>query len=284
MHGRGVMLWPDGARYEGQWNQSKRHGQGVLTETSSTSYDAVYDGEWQDGLQHGHGLWRAAPAASPGAPPGSPGAPPGDVLVTFEGRWQMGLKNGKGVATFMDGSSYDGQYLQGVPHGHGVWRAGPVASSDGQGAPGEVLVTYEGSWSTGLREGEGLATFADGSSYGGEYLQGVPHGHGRFRWRDGTELAGEWIEGEQRGTSTVVFANGTKYDGEYCQLLYSQKRSHTFTRFTRFASMRIGSDGLEEEDDASHVAHCEIAGQDYSQYALPNVARGMHRLALQLLA
>lgn len=274
MHGRGIMSWPDGARYEGQWHQSKRHGQGVLTETSS--YDAVYDGEWQDGLQHGHGLWRAAPAASPGAPPG-------DVLVAFEGSWQMGLKNGKGLATFIDGSSYDGEYLQGVPHGHGVWRAGPVASPDDQGAPGEVPVTYQGSWSMGLREGEGLATFADGSSYGGEYLQGVPHGHGRFRWRDGTELAGEWIEGEQHGTSTVVFANGTKYDGEYCQLLYSQKRSHTFTRF---ANMRIGSDGLEEEDDASHAAHCASAGQgqDYSQCAVPNVARGMHRLALQLLA
>jgi hypothetical protein len=59
----------------------------------------------------------------------------------------MGLKNGNGLAKFMDGRTYDSEYLQGVPHGHSVCRAGPVASSDGQGAPGEVLVTYEGSWS-----------------------------------------------------------------------------------------------------------------------------------------
>jgi len=58
--------------------------------------------------------------------------------------------------------------------------------------------------SYGLKGGEGVTTFADGSSYGCEYLQGVPHGHGQFRLRDGTELAGEWIEGEQCGTSTVA--------------------------------------------------------------------------------
>ena len=191
MHGCGVMSWPGGAHYEGQWHHSKRHGRGVLTESSDTSQHGVYDGEWQEDLRHGHG----------------------------------------------------------------VWRAGPELSSGGHGAQGlgDVLVAFEGSWHSGHKHGAGLATYADGSSYEGEYLQGLPHGHGRVRWHDGTELAGEWVEGEQCGASNVVFANGTQYDAEYCELLYSQKRSHA-ERAQRASATRCEHNALLAEALAKMAA------------------------------
>ena len=37
---------PDGERYEGEWREDKRHGQGVLTKTDGRRYE----GKWRDGV------------------------------------------------------------------------------------------------------------------------------------------------------------------------------------------------------------------------------------------
>ena len=47
----GVYLWPDGAKYLGEYTNGKKHGQGTFTFPDGTKYA----GEYKDGIQNGHG-------------------------------------------------------------------------------------------------------------------------------------------------------------------------------------------------------------------------------------
>ena len=53
-HGRGVMVWGDGMRYDGEWRDDKRSGRGVFTYADGRRYD----GEWANGDYHGRGASR----------------------------------------------------------------------------------------------------------------------------------------------------------------------------------------------------------------------------------
>ena len=47
-----VETWPNGYVYEGQFNDSKWHGQGTLKFPDGSSYT----GEWKNNKMHGKGL------------------------------------------------------------------------------------------------------------------------------------------------------------------------------------------------------------------------------------
>ena len=42
-HGQGIYTGPNGAVYEGEWQNDKKHGQGVQTLADGTKYD----GQWE---------------------------------------------------------------------------------------------------------------------------------------------------------------------------------------------------------------------------------------------
>ena len=46
-----TYIYPDGSKYEGEWQNNKRHGQGILTRPDGMRYE----GEWADGKPHGKG-------------------------------------------------------------------------------------------------------------------------------------------------------------------------------------------------------------------------------------
>ena len=49
MEGKGIMIWPDGSRYEGDFKSGKIEGQG----TKVFSNGNTYIGWWKNDLQHG---------------------------------------------------------------------------------------------------------------------------------------------------------------------------------------------------------------------------------------
>lgn len=53
-HGKGLMLYINGRKYEGDWNNDVRHGRGFERHLNNNTYL----GEFRDGKAHGHGLYK----------------------------------------------------------------------------------------------------------------------------------------------------------------------------------------------------------------------------------
>ena len=52
-HGRGSFFYPDGSKYEGDWNENIREGHGVYTYANNDAYE----GEWKNHRKHGRGTY-----------------------------------------------------------------------------------------------------------------------------------------------------------------------------------------------------------------------------------
>ena len=53
MEGRGVETWNDGRRYEGEFKNGKKDGEGNFEWGNGNKYI----GSWRGGKQHGIGIW-----------------------------------------------------------------------------------------------------------------------------------------------------------------------------------------------------------------------------------
>lgn len=82
-NGHGVQIWPDGSRYEGDWNDDKANGSGTFTHANGE----IYQGMWKDDMAHGQGTFSGA-------------------ISTYVGQWVDDLQDGEGHETFKDGSKY----------------------------------------------------------------------------------------------------------------------------------------------------------------------------------
>jgi hypothetical protein len=113
--------------------------------------------------------------------------PEPEESVSWSGGCKDGLAQGAGVAQWYSkgqlSDRYEGDYLYGWEHGHGVYQW----KSNGD--------RYEGNYLQNLRDGQGTYRWADGRSYTGAWDHGKAHGQGRFVAADGKVSAGQWIQG-----------------------------------------------------------------------------------------
>ncbi len=144
----GSFTFPDGSKYEGEFQNGQQNGQGTMTYANGDRYE----GEWQNGLKHGQGTLTIAN---------------GDV---YTGRFEAGKKHGRGVYTWADGTVYDGEWRDGKKHGRAVY-----IDYDGD------RFRYDGEWRDGQRHGRGTLTYADGEAYQREYNTGRCVREVRFR-------------------------------------------------------------------------------------------------------
>ena len=59
-NGRGIMTWPNGARYEGAFVSGKMHGKGIMTWGAGSYKGDRYEGDFVDGKRTGKGLYLSA--------------------------------------------------------------------------------------------------------------------------------------------------------------------------------------------------------------------------------
>ena len=86
---------------------------------------------------------------------------------TYTGDFVDGLRHGQGTYTWADGGRYEGQWHEGKKHGQGEYFFKASES------------TFMGRWSEGAFE-EGEWVFSDGSSYRGPFADGKPTGEGTY--------------------------------------------------------------------------------------------------------
>eukprot|EP01102_Stenamoeba_stenopodia_P014619 TRINITY_DN487_c0_g1_i3.p1 TRINITY_DN487_c0_g1~~TRINITY_DN487_c0_g1_i3.p1 ORF type:complete len:714 (+),score=189.35 TRINITY_DN487_c0_g1_i3:267-2408(+) len=180
-HGQGVYVFNDGATYAGSFKIGKMDGKGKIQYKCGD----YYEGEWKGDLFEGFGK-----------------------LVTgktvCEGVWGKGKRNGKCVMTWANGDYYDGEFKENSAEGFGVW-----VSSDG--------TKYEGEWKSNMFHGKGRLENMNGV-YDGDWIEDIKQGKGRMAYVNGDEYDGEWANDMRDGTGSFTSADRrTTYEGEWLQ-------------------------------------------------------------------
>merc|ERR1712100_136546 len=152
----------------------------------------------------------------------------------YEGDLQEGdptLQDGRGHATYANCDEYEGEYKDGMRHGHGTYKwAKTEPEEDNPDVLKEVLdedgkkmfiSEYTGQYVSNLKDGEGTFKYPDGSKYQGNWRHDKRHGDGVYWFKNGDIYSGEWRFGSKHGRGTFIHAEtnarlvGTYADGKF---------------------------------------------------------------------
>lgn len=103
----------------------------------------------------------------------------------FEGFFSDNEKK-YGKFTFKNGSEYQGEFLNNVFHGKGIFKSSNKKS-------------YNGNWKDGKMNGKGKYIYPNGSIYDGEFLDGKKDGFGKYIWGKDRYYEGSWKNDKQNG-------------------------------------------------------------------------------------
>ena len=156
---KGIMMYNNGAKYEGQWRNDKKNGKGIFT--SSNYYNCKnkigmkYEGDFTDDRFEGYGL----------------------VTYTngdkYEGEWKKNKQYGKGTVTYFDGSMYVGEWKDGSFDGNGIFYL----------RNGE---RFEGKFVNNKYNGYGKYYYNNGDYLEGIFKNDLPFGNCLLHKTDGT--------------------------------------------------------------------------------------------------
>ncbi|MBM7661694.1 hypothetical protein JOC85_002497 [Bacillus mesophilus] len=91
--------------------------------------------------------------------------------------------NEPGYYEWPDGTTYNGEFENGLAHGKGTieWVNGNI---------------YTGDFTEGKITGQGKLMFSDGAVYEGSLSDGQPHGVGTMKYSNGSTFSGLWVNGK----------------------------------------------------------------------------------------
>lgn len=75
--------------------------------------------------------------------------------------------------------------------------------------------SYEGEWKDGVMHGKGKMNWPDGRQYIGEFRNNMKHGNGVFTWEDGKRYDGGYRNDEQDGIAHFVNQDGVERNGQW---------------------------------------------------------------------
>jgi hypothetical protein len=222
-HGQGTFIFADGEMYLGEFKNGNYHGKSIYTFANGNKYI----GQWQGGKFNGPGtFYYLAEDQSKG-----------DKYI---GEWKGGEFFGEGTYYYLaanefNGDIYIGEIKDGKPNGEGVYT-----STTGK--------KYVGEFRKGKQTGQGAYTFASpskfsGDIYVGDVKGGKPNGQGTYTWGPASEFAGdtyvgEWKNAKKNGQGIYTFADGRVQEGvwENNSFKYAQK---IVTRPNRQSSLGV---------------------------------------------
>ena len=104
-NGLGVIIFPNGIRYVGEWRYGKYEGQGTYTYGIGKWEGDKYKGKFRGGYRNGQGTYTWSD---------------GDKYV---GEFKGDKPNGQGTYTWSDGRKYEGRFKDGKKHGRGTFTS-----------------------------------------------------------------------------------------------------------------------------------------------------------------
>jgi len=140
----GRIFMPDGNIYKGEIKDSKYNGKGKLILT-----DAEYEGLFENGeFKNGKLKWNNG--------------------YEYEGDFNGFCLNGKGKLINSEGDSYEGDFVNNLFHGNGIYKYSK--SHD----------VYEGEFQYGMKKGKGKYIAQDKYIYDGNWDNDMPFGYGKL--------------------------------------------------------------------------------------------------------
>mmetsp|Transcript_6122 Transcript_6122/g.5483 ORF Transcript_6122/g.5483 Transcript_6122/m.5483 type:complete len:153 (-) Transcript_6122:238-696(-) len=127
-HGRGIFTTLDGYRYEGDWEEDKKEGQG---QESTENGIFFYKGGFSENKYSGEGTIKLEDGTvyecnfEDGKPNGKGTSLSYDHLGNperYEGEFVNWKKHGKGFLVMGDGSEYIGDFEEDLPNGYGEFK------------------------------------------------------------------------------------------------------------------------------------------------------------------
>jgi hypothetical protein len=164
------------------------------------------------------------------APPPVPvrSGPRGEITaVTFpngdkyEGEFLDGLFHGWGVYYYKIGDRYEGEFQNDMKHGKGAYT---FQNGD----------KYMGEFKEDMRSGRGTMLFVNGDRYVGEFSGNTLTGKGTMSYRSGNKYTGDFKNGLRHGNGTMQFANGDRYQGDFADDFRNGQGTYTYADGSKY--------------------------------------------------
>ncbi|XP_075685852.1 alsin [Rhinoderma darwinii] len=203
------------AKYEGRWISGKPHGRGVL----SWPDGRVYTGDFRNGLEDGYGEYIIPSKAL-------------KKNDRYHGHWKDGKMCGQGTFWYANGEIYEGCFQDNNRHGHGLLRSGKLTSlspsmfigqwvmdkKTGYGVFDDITrgEKYMGMWQDDQRQGNGLVVTQFGLYYEGAFSLNKMMGSGVLLSEDDTVYEGEFSDDwTLNGKGVLRMSNGDCIEGVF---------------------------------------------------------------------
>lgn len=273
-NGKGIYLFPSGAKYIGHFKNGECDGIGVCYYTDGSKYQ----GMWKDRYPEGHGIKTYADGTvrngywKKGKPVDENGKVVEEIIVKKESKndgtdIQSGCltgncKNGEGVIAYPDGSKYEGQFAAGKINGTGTWY---YPNND----------KYIGSFKDNLLDGRGILYKNDGTQLKGVWVAGeykgepvavtqksgcvsgnCQNGTGVYIFKESSaKYTGAFVNGQLQGQGRIEYPNGDSYYGSWRNGKYNGPGTLTMQNGTKVEGNWI--DGEFEAKPEDEVATTE---------------------------
>ncbi|GBG25194.1 Phosphatidylinositol 4-phosphate 5-kinase 1 [Hondaea fermentalgiana] len=184
--------------------------------------------------------------ASAAAPVAADGAELKAGKVTHkDGSWDAGYLDaenrvqGVGVRMVIPGREwYEGEFKDGVPHGHGTWhhQSGLVTCGEFKDSKVHGMArrefpsgdVFSGEFRDGKSSGRGTYKFANGDVFEGEFAEDGASGRGIKQFASGMRYTGEFVKDAMTGRGLLQYSNGDVYKGEFEDNMMSGKGLYQF--------------------------------------------------------
>ena len=224
-HGLGVMDLGNGDRYVGDFYRQRREGKGRMFFQNGDHYLGAFVRNKMEGYGEmnysGGAYYEGSWLANFPHGLGKMKFPTGD---RYEGKFVRGMFHGQGTMQYADGSSYQGEWQYNQRHGQGRgidlngieeegWWRNDQFAGDAVETDVKMIADLDTAYLRNCNlefclAGRGSFTYRNGTHYIGEFMKGVPEGKGKVFYTNGDKYEGGWVKHQPEGRGTMYYKSG----------------------------------------------------------------------------